>query len=155
MRPIYIILFPAHAPSALHREQKARIALQQIIFATQSLRADSPPLQPSSETAAEKKKENLNLTQAGFSADFSPKPCCLCPAARGWGKQPEHTQCFPGSSQILATNSWERHLSSKQREQEDLACGDSAAHPSSSIQQCQAPLALFGGKDSNTTHSGL
>lgn len=46
-------------------------------------------------------------------------------------------------------------MSSKQREQEDLACGDSAAHPSSFIQQCQAPLALFGGNDSNTLTLGF
>lgn len=40
-------------------------------------------------------------------------------------------------------------MSSKQREQEDLACGDSAAHPSSFIQQSQTPFALFGENDSN------
>lgn len=37
----------------------------------------------------------------------------------------------------------------KQREQEDLACGDSAAHPSSFTQQSQTPFALFQGNDSN------
>lgn len=40
-------------------------------------------------------------------------------------------------------------MSLKQREQEDLACGDSAAHPSSFSQQSQTPFPLFGGNDSN------
>lgn len=39
----------------------------------------------------------------------------------------------------------------KQREQEDLGCGDNAAHPSSFRLQFQAPFGLFRGSDSDIT----